>query len=283
MAVACAEAPAGMSCVPGGLTVRGSDEPHPCDQQRWADPLSPNYKPAQPIWVQTVYLDQTEVTYAAYKACVAAGKCDAGGPAYNDFNRPTQPITGVSWFKAVKFCKAQGKHLPTEAEWEKGARGEAGEPFPWGTDAPTCERAVVQDEKGRSCGVPKAEPHPEKGRPLEVGSRAAGRYGLFDMAGNVEEWVADWYVRFDQCKTEECGGVDPKGPCGGSATACRDLTYKVVKGGSWYWNGSHTSGFHRRMWYPSNSPMHHFGFRCAASPAEAAAIAAAVPPAPTAP
>lgn len=271
-AIACADAPDGMVCIPGGPTIRGANEPHRCDQAHPGDPNKPNHLPAREIWVQTVFMDRTEVTVAAYRECVAQKKCAPGGPAYNDFDRPLQPITGISWFKAVKFCKAQGKHLPTEAEWEKAARGEAGDPYPWGTEEPTCARAVFQDQTGRSCGVRKARPHPEKGRPLEVGSRPPGRYGLVDMAGNVEEWVADWYVRFDRCSAKDCFGVDPRGPCDGSATPCRNLQFKVVKGGSWYWNASHTTGYHRRYWYPSNSPMHHFGFRCAASPAEAAAL-----------
>lgn len=289
--IACEEAPAGMACVPGGATIRGSDEPHACDQQKYQLPDKPNYAPAAKVWVQTVYMDLTEVTYEAFKSCVKSGACKVdGGPAYNDFNRPTQPIVGVSWYAADKFCKAQGKHLPTEAQWEMAARGHDGEHYPWGEAAPTCELTVVMDELGRrSCGVEKAVSHPEKGRTMEVGSRPAARYGLFDMAGNAEEWTADWYSRnYAECGAD-CLGIEPDGPCAGKAT-CEGHENKVVKGGSWYWNASHVTGFHRRPHVPANSPtFHHFGFRCAATPDEAAAIRAkaaaapVVPPAPAAP
>ena len=132
----------------------------------------------------------------------------------------------------------------------------------------------------RSCGAKKRRGKgPEKGRVLEVGSRPAGRYGLYDMVGNAEEWVNDWYsIDFATCG-DECLGVNPKGPCDGSKKCKR--RYKIVRGGSWYYPKEHATGLHRRPHGPDNKPFHHFGFRCAASFEEAQAIAAKVQPPPS--
>jgi formylglycine-generating enzyme required for sulfatase activity len=132
--------------------------------------------------------------------------CDPSGPGYTDFDRPRQPINGIRWFDADKYCKAQGKQLPTEAQWEKAARGPDGALHPWGDEPATCERAIIKDEQGRSCGVKKLYSKPETGRPFEVGSRPAYRYGLHDMAGNSWEWVADWYARTTRVRGGLRGG-----------------------------------------------------------------------------
>jgi formylglycine-generating enzyme len=268
----CADAPTGMSCIPGGSFTRGVDKNRAiCDGFEGWECATSNAWPAAEVWLQTYYIDQTEVTFEAYKACEAAGKCDRAGPNYSDFSRPQQPITGVNWFHAVKYCGAQGKHLTTEAEWEKAARGPDGDLYPWG-DAPqtTCEQAVIKDERGRSCGVKKLHT-PDKGRPMVAKSRPPERYGVYDMMGNVQEWVADWYVKtWDACG-DACLGEDPKGPCDGAAE-CPGHDMRGVRGGSWYWDGRHANGADRRYHYPHNSPYHHLGFRCAATMDEAAAI-----------
>jgi len=271
---ACAAAPEGMACVPAGPFLRGSDDG------------PENTRPAARVWLQTFYMDRNEVTYAEYKACVKARRCDPSGPGYTDFDRPRQPINGVRWFDADKYCRAQGKRLPSEAQWEKAARGPDGALHPWGDEPATCERAIIKDETGRSCGVKKLLSKPETGRPFEVGSRPAYRYGLFDMAGNSWEWVADWYTRdYAECGAD-CLGVEPRGPCQGAAT-CAGFRRKLVRGGSWYWDAAHATAIYRRPHWPENQPFHHFGFRCAASPAEAEALRAASPGgeagAPTAP
>ncbi len=257
---ACDGAPANMACIPGGPAIRGRDDGEP------------NERPQQTVHLQTFYMDRFEVTIAEYKACVRAGDCPKGGPFYPDFSRPHQPVVGVTWRGAKAFCEAQGKALPTEAQWEKAARGEAGEPFPWGDAPATCRLAVIRDKRGRSCGTQMARSsEPYKGRTFVVGARPEGRYGLFDMAGNAWEYVADWYSPdYAQCG-EACSGVDPKGPCGG-AEPCEGHGEKLVKGGSWYWSAHYAHGAHRRPQPPDNRPFHHFGFRCAASVAQAAAI-----------
>jgi formylglycine-generating enzyme required for sulfatase activity len=279
-AVPCGEAPEGTACVPGGWFIRGVDEdPHwPCWQAGRPRKVPPDSVPASRVWTDTFYMDLTEVTVAAYRACVKAGACKRAGPSYSDFSRPGQPITGISWFDARQFCEAQGKHLPTEAEWEKAARGPDGELYPWGNEPANCERAVIRDDAkgGRSCGVEKHGGHPEKGRVLKVGSRPAGRYGLFDMVGNAEEWTADWYGESWAACGEPCQGINPRGPCPG-ADRCPGHPYKSVRGGSWYWPAVHAKGSHRRPHFPKNRPFHHYGFRCAANVTEAEALSASDP------
>ncbi|MDP6944400.1 MAG: SUMF1/EgtB/PvdO family nonheme iron enzyme, partial [Myxococcota bacterium] len=213
-------------------------------------------------------------TYAAYQACVKARKCPRSKPAYNDYDRPNQPMVGLSWYQANTYCKAVGKHLPTDAEWEKAARGPDGELYPWGDEEPTCERAVLMDATGRSCGVRKARPKGHKGRTLVVKSRPAGRYGLYDMIGNAEEWTADWYTRDWASCGEDCAGSDPKGPCPDTPpeARCKRHRKKSVRGGSWYWPKACATSWTRRPHFPKNDPYHHFGFRCAASVEEARAL-----------
>ncbi len=259
-ALPCADAPPGMRCIPGGPFLRGSDD-GPRDT-----------RPRSTVWQQTFYMDAYEVTVAEYDRCVAEGACGPAKTNYGDFSRPRQPKVGLDWFHAERFCRARGKHLPTEAEWEKAARGTDGRAYPWGDEPATCERAVIMDEHGRrSCGVAKQGGSPEKGRTFEVGSRAPNPYGLYDMAGNAWEWVADWYSKSWAACGAACAGVDPRGPCNGESP-CRGHTEKVVRGGSWYWPASYATTFYRRPHDPANRPYHHFGFRCAASPAEAGAL-----------
>ncbi len=243
--------PENMACIPGGSFVRGSDKG------------AANARPAATVTVSTFLMDKYEVTYGEYQACVKAKKCEPARPLYADFNDPKQPMTALSWYNAKQYCEVHNKRLPTEAEWEKAARGPDGATFPWGNDAITCKRAIIMDETGRSCGRTKRGGQPEKGKPWPVGSRDPGVYGLYDMAGNVDEWVADWYSKdWDACG-EACLGIDPKGPCNG-ADKCKGHRTKSVRGGSWYWPGEHSTGYFRRSHIPSNNPAHHFGFRCAA-------------------
>ncbi len=257
---ACDAAPANMACISGGPFVRGTDDG------------DANARPAATIWLQTFYMDLFEVTIAEYKACVAAGRCPKGGPFYPDFSRKHQPIVGVTWFGAKAYCEAHGKQLPTEAQWEKAARGPDGHAFPWGDEKATCRHAVIRDHRGRSCGTIMARSStPNKGRTFVVGSRPPGAYGLFDMAGNAWEYVSDWYSADYAACGADCSGVDPRGPCGG-VDECPGHGEKLVKGGSWYWSGTYAVGWYRRPQPPNNRPFHHFGFRCAATLEQAAAI-----------
>lgn len=251
-----------MACIPGGGFTRGrNDGP-------------PNEKPAAPVWLQTYYMDVQEVTFAEYQACARTGKCKPAKPIYSDFNHPKQPMVAMTWFDARDYCRAAGKHLPTEAEWEKAARGEAGDLYPWGNEPVSCERAVIMDQRGRSCGVAKRglARLADVGRTSQVPARPAYRYGLHDMIGNSWEWVADWFsADYAKCGAA-CAGPDPRGPCSG-AENCSGHKEKVLRGGSWYWDASYATGTFRRPYGPENKPTSHFGFRCAASLEEATRLA----------
>jgi hypothetical protein len=175
---------------------------------------------------------------------------------YREFNRPRQPVVAVDWFNARSYCAWVGKRLPTEAEWEKAARGAGGRTYPWGDAPPTCEAAQYQ------------ECRPETTRP--VGSFPAGAWGLFDLAGNGYEWVADWYTGCYEGCDDACGaacaGLDPRGPCDG-ADECAGRRFRVLKGGSWYWPAERLRGSDRRPMKP-DSGVHRLSFRCAAGAAE---------------
>jgi len=256
-ALACEAAPEGMACVPGGPFLRGSDDG------------PDNERPQETVTVGTFYMDVHEVTVERYEACVAARKCKRARTYYSDFSRPRQPKVGVSWFDAVRYCEVNGKRLPTEAEWEKAARGTDGRRYPWGGEDATCERAVIMNADGkRSCGVAKLGGKAHKGRTFEVGTRPATLHGLYDMAGNSWEWVLDWSSRSYEACGEACAGVDPKGPCDG-ALRCKRHRRRVVRGGSWYWPKEHATTTYRREHVPGNDPYHHFGFRCAATAEQA--------------
>ena len=258
-----------MVCIPGGRFSRGlDDDDHRCEQLGQPPSRRPASQPAAEVTVSAFFMDETEVTVAAYRACVAAGDCKAVRPLYSDFFADAQPMTGVSWYEARAYCDARGKRLPTEAEWERAARGPAGWRTSFGNEPVSCEVAVIRNDEGRSCGVRKKGSDGEKGKVLPVASRPAGAYGLFDMMGNAEEWVADWWTESYEACGEACLGEDPEGPCGGGGEACGKLSFKVVRGGSWYWGASHATAHHRRRHFPFNLPpdYHHFGFRCAVSP-----------------
>ncbi len=257
--LACGEGPGEMACVPGGPFSRGNDEG------------PENERPQATVWLQTYWIDRNEVTNAEYTACEKTGACPQSGPQYVDFDRPKQPINGVSWFDARAYCEAQGKRLPTEAEWEKAARGTDGRMYPWGNEPATCDHAIIKGVEGRGCGLKKKGDKPDTGRVWEVGSRPANQFGLFDMAGNSFEWVQDWYTRsYTECGAD-CEGLDPRGPCDG-ADECPAYKHKVVRGGSWYWGPEYATTTYRRAHVPKNEPFHHFGFRCAADLAQASRI-----------
>ena len=234
------ETPA-MACIPTGEFIRGSTS-GPADE-----------RPAEKIYLEAFYMDIYEVTFSEYQACVTAKKCRRARPNYEGFSEAKQPMTGVSWFGADEFCRAHGKRLPTEAEWEKAARTEDGRVFPWGNEPATCERAIIKDAAVNGCG---------KGKVWPVGSRPPNPYGLYDMAGNSLEWVADWYSPSYQVCGNACRGKNPAGPCGGKFP-CPGSDMKVVRGGSWFWPAEYATTTKRRAHYPENKPFHHFGFRCA--------------------
>ena len=170
----------GMVRVPAGEFLMG------CDPARDRD-CDPDEKPAHPVWLDTYQIDQHKVTVAEYKACVDAGGCKApvagGDCGWEQEGHEQHPIACTSWFQAKTYCRWVGKRLPTEAQWEKAARGTDGRIYPWGDEEPTCELASM-GAGGPGCGT---------GGTLPVCSKPAGNspYGACDMSGNVMEWVYD--------------------------------------------------------------------------------------------
>jgi sulfatase modifying factor 1 len=251
----CVVPPAGMSCVPGGFAIVGSDSE------------GPEEKPQRELELSTYYIDQYEITNADYDACHAAGACARRINGHQNimqpFVGPTQPVVPMDWQRAVRYCAWAGKRLPTEWEWEKAARGPEGDVYPWGNDPPTCERAQY-----RECAPHGCKPYPGKEHPWDcnehdtkpVGSYPAGHYGLFDMAGNGYEWTASAGVEDLASCGDACTGRDPAGPCDGSFP-CESNT-RMLRGGSWYWPAGRVRGAHRRV-EPIRSGGHRLSARCA--------------------
>jgi formylglycine-generating enzyme len=164
----------------------------------------PNESPSATVTLAAFQIDRTETTLTAYRGCVDSGACS---PVDNILNKDYGPVV-LTWEQANSYCMFRGKRLPTEAQWEKAARGTDWRIYPWGNDAPTCDLA-----KYDKCG--------ELG-PVAVGlyPDGASPYGALDMAGNELEWVSDWYDSYKSGPR-----TDPTGPASG--------TDKVIRGGSW--------------------------------------------------
>jgi formylglycine-generating enzyme required for sulfatase activity len=173
----------GMLFVPGGTFTMGTDQKG-----------EPDERPAHSVTLAGFWLDRLEVTVGEYVECVKAGACamyredaakqwKAGDDAR--FRHPRQPVSAISHADATGYCAFRKKRLPTEAEWERAARGDDNRRYPWGNEAP--------DPKRHGCfgrGVGK-----NGGTTSDVGSfpEGAGPYGHLDLAGNVWEWTSDQY------------------------------------------------------------------------------------------
>ena len=182
--VPCGPSPTGkggdMCDVPAGPFMMG------CNSAVDTECASSEY-PYHSVTVPGFKIDKYEVTASEYKACVTASGCTAAntdsGCNYNVSGKESHPINCVDWAQAKAYCTWAGKRLPTEAEWEKAARGTDGRKYPWGNDALDCDHAV---HSANGCSNSSTAP---------VGSKPAGvsPYGAEDMVGNVWEWVEDWY------------------------------------------------------------------------------------------
>ena len=201
-------------------------------------------KPEGLVLLDAYWIDRHEVTYGAYIAFVTAtGHRKPISRYVKHFEKlsgPTQPAVYVSWEDADAYCRYRGARLPTEAEWEKAARGPHGLLWPWGN----------QDKLGAAnTGNPDPFefPAPVASFPLDQSP-----YGIYDMAGNVMEWVADWYQEDAYRDTSP----NPKGPPSGS--------FKVIRGASWGTIGKETRLTVRLKMVPDFRDT-TIGFRCAKS------------------
>lgn len=210
-------------------------------------------KPAHKVHLDAYMIDKYMVTYARYNKCIESGECSelysgGGCNAGMSWNADC-PVNCVTFAQAQAYCKSQGKRLPTEAEWEKAARGTDGRIFPWGNEEASCDFAVMNQKvagqkMGPGCG---------RGTVREVGSRPKGAspYGVMDMAGNLWEWTSDW---FDPNYFDESPYKNPKGPESGLR--------KVLKGGSWMGRTSPGLASSVRDGYAPLGQGYVVGFRC---------------------
>jgi formylglycine-generating enzyme required for sulfatase activity len=210
-------------------------------------------KPVHTVYTDSFYMDIYEVTNVQYNRFVnATGRRRSryhDDPKYND---PYHPVVGVSWHDAVAYAEWAGKRLPTEAEWEKAARdGLKGEIYPWGNLPPDGTQCNFAD-KSASGGWHSewSDTKAYDGYPLTapVGSYMPNGYGLYDMAGNVWEWCADWYGYYPDSPER-----NPVGPDSG--------TRRVLRGGSWNNTPAHLRVSYRYSREPKKA-LNYIGFRC---------------------
>jgi formylglycine-generating enzyme len=200
--------------IPGGTFEMGCSAHTPCKADN----------PAHSVTLSSFSMEVTEVSAGAYQDCVDAGACTpadtATGCNYGLITTTNHPINCVTWQQAVDYCAWLGRRLPTEAEWEYAASGGNEWPFPWGTADADCTRAHMYEVEGEmgdyGCKTGTTAP-------VDSYPNSASPFGMLNMAGNVEEWVADWYAA-DYYQTGP--SQDPPGPEAG--------TQKVHRGGDFY-------------------------------------------------
>lgn len=202
-----------MALVPAGEFIMGSDDG------------KDDEKPAHTVYLDAYYIDKYEVTNAAYKVCVDAGVCQPpkltihsgasdNSVYYGNSKFDNYPVIFMDWFSANAYCEWREASLPTEAQWEKAARGTDERLYPWG-DEISCDKANYSVTYRYGCSRDTSE----------VGSypRGVSPYGVYDLVGNVSEWVADWYsATYYQISPQS----NPQGPDSGQ--------YRVLRGGWWF-------------------------------------------------
>jgi len=204
-----------MVLVPAGSFTMGTD-----------DGL-PNERLAHTVMLDAYYIDQYEVTLSLYRKFLEEGKHESP-PTWDDEAATTvgdRPAIGMRWESAAAYCRWAGKRLPTEAEWEKAARGTDGRRYPWGEMQPFVDIANYNRGMWVSEAVTLvAVTSGLEGMSVRHGLKEGGKspYGVFHMAGNAAEWVADWYERDYYHKSPE---RNPAGPLTGEK--------RVLRGGSW--------------------------------------------------
>ena len=204
-----------------------------CESSEW---------PYHKVWLDEFKIDKYEVTAEQFEECVSAGACEeperyvagdkfADKCNYGNPERKNHPINCVIWQDADAYCKWAGKRLPTEAQWEKAARGTDGRAYPWGNEPPACMYAVLPlkgpNGKPKDHGCGRASTWPVGSKPLDTSP-----YGVVDMAGNVSEWVADHYDAITYSAPsyyQSSPARNPTGPASG--------TMRIARGASWnFWS-----------------------------------------------
>jgi len=197
--------------------------------------------PKREVSVSDFWIYNSEVTNQQYSLCVNTGKCSApdkkDNPSFGNYRFINFPVVGVTHKQAEEYCTFVHGRLPTEAEWEKAARGPEGNIFPWGDGAPKCDLLNFNFCKGKAIDI---QTYPE----------GVSYYGLFDMAGNIREWAADWYKN-DYFK--DYSGEDPLGPELGDKRAIRSSSFAD--------SGDFAISAHRYSLNPS-AHLPDLGFRC---------------------
>lgn len=221
-----------MVYVPEGEFLMGSED----------EKAASHEKPEHLVYLDAFWIYQHEVTNDEYRQCVVNGGCTQPEHTteYVDQNYYNHPVRYVSWFGAQTYCNWAGGRLPTEAEWEKAARGTDGRNYPWGNESPECTLALYG-----GCKSSEQRPKPVGSYPL-----GASPYGVLDMAGNVWEWVADWY---SDDYYNYSPNKNPAGPPSGE--------FRVIRGGSWFPNSSFLR-VSARYWDNEGGGYHGPGFRC---------------------
>jgi formylglycine-generating enzyme required for sulfatase activity len=206
--------PPGMVLVPSGAYEMGDLKS--LSEVNVLDILNPDRhalgpeNPSHRVFVDAFFIDMYEVSNLSFAEFIKAKNRKT--PTFwknSDFNQPKQPVVGVSWKEAKAFCEWKNKRLPTEAEWEKASKGQQTYDFPWGNSEPTPDKLNFDNKVGKT---------------TPVGSYNAGKssLGVYDLSGNVSEWVNDWYGPEYYLFSPE---KNPQGPPDGQ--------YKIIRGGNW--------------------------------------------------
>jgi len=214
--------------------------------------------PVHLVYLDAFWIDRMEVTNRMYAQCVADGACElpniAGQPIFSSrtrleyYNNPEfadYPVIYVNWYEADSYCSWAGKRLPTEAEWEKAARGTTTWTYPWGNSKPTWVKANYRYDLFPLMGTTAVGSFPEGASP----------YGVLDMAGNVWEWMSDLYGSDYYGSQTEWN--NPTGPANGDR--------RVLRGGSWFSNEWCLRVSLRSSIGPDDAGS-DVGFRCVTSP-----------------
>ena len=212
----------------------------------------PNEDPVHEVCISAFEMDEHEVMNEEYEACVVAGGCTAPSDSsshtrpiyYGHYNWDDYPVIHVDWFQATAYCEWAGKRLPTEAEWEYAARGGLdGARYPWGNPIAGTDANFLDSGDAWDNDTSPVKRFPPNG------------YRLYDVAGNVWEWVNDWYspTYYQYCVEQKIVN-DPAGPAGG--------TSRGMRGGSWYEIKDYLRVSHRGAYGPGSGNA-NLGFRCA--------------------